>query len=127
VSVPMPHELAALLRGTDIAALELRGPGGLCLRVGNDDAKVSPGRADLIVRSPSTGMLLHTHPLHTRPLCVPGQIVSAGQAVALLRVGQLLLPVIAAQPGTFVRYRATAGSVVGWGDALVDLLPCAPT
>lgn len=127
MSVPTPIELAALLRGTDIAALELRGPGGLCLRVGNDDAKLIAGSADLTARAPSPGVLLHSHPLHTRPLCVPGQGVLQGQAVALLRVGHLLLPVPAAQPGTFVRYRLGAGSVVGWGDAVADLFPCAPT
>lgn len=126
MSVPMPHELATLLRGTDIAALELRGPGGLCLRVVNDDAKLTAGGGTITARASSPGVLLQSHPMHTRPLCVPGQGVSAGQALALLRVGHLLLPVTAAQPGTFVRYRAAAGSAVGWGDAVADLTPFAP-
>ncbi len=127
MSVPMLHELAESLRGTDIAALELRGPGGLCLIVGNDDADVVAKSAILTARAPSPGVLLHAHPLHTVPLCGPGQGVVRGQTVALLRVGHLLLPVTAAQPGTFMRYRAAAGSVVGWGDAVADLLSSAPT
>lgn len=126
MSAPMPQELAALLRGTDIATLELRSPGGLYLRVFNDDAQVTVRSANVVARAISPGVLLQSHPLHTRPLCLPGQGVAAGQAIALLRVGHLLLPVTAAQPGTFVRYRVAPGTVVGWGDALADLLSSPP-
>ena len=116
MSAPMPHELAALLRGTDIATLELRSPGGLYLRVVNDDAQVTVRSANVVARAISPGVLLQSHPLHTRPLCVPGQGVAAGQVIALQQV-------TVAQPGTFVHYRVAAGTVVGWGDAVADVVP----
>jgi biotin carboxyl carrier protein len=89
-----------------------------------------PGRSgddatpDLIaVTSPGVGTLLRTHPLHDRPLAGSGEMVAAGQAIALLRVGALLVPVVADAAGVVVDARVPDGTLVGYGDRLFDLLP----
>jgi acetyl-CoA carboxylase biotin carboxyl carrier protein len=122
VSSSLTRELAALLRGTDISTLELRGPGGVCLRARNESLVVQGADAACVAATAkSPGELLHAHPLQGRPLCAPGQALRTGEVLALLRVGELLLPVTAPQPGTFLRYRVAHGTVVGWGDAVADL------
>jgi acetyl-CoA carboxylase biotin carboxyl carrier protein len=124
------HRLSGWLAGTDIAWLELRGPGGH-VRLHNDGSRVeavpadewlAPTRAEAVeVRAASVGLFLHTHPLHEAPLATPGQPVAAGQPLGLLRIGSLLLPVTAPREGTFVGHDADDGRTVGYGTPLLRL------
>jgi len=131
MSPDLETSLSSWLSATDIGWLELRGPGvHLCLR--NDGGRVQsvpPGAAHPVaheavaVRAPSVGRFLHAHPLHDAPLAAPGQPVARGQAIGLLQIGALLLPVQAPCDGTVATHLAADGSTVGYGAALVELLP----
>ncbi|MBT2321989.1 acetyl-CoA carboxylase biotin carboxyl carrier protein subunit [Variovorax paradoxus] len=125
------QQLATWLAGTDIGLLELRTPEG-SLRLGRNSA--SPGEivqldardddgapAPAIATAPSVGMFLHGHPLHPAALVRIGERVSMGQAVGLLQIGPLLLPVGAPQAGVVAAVRVAAGHTVGYGTALLEL------
>lgn len=130
------HQLCSWLTGTDIAWLELRGP-GVHLRLHNDGKSVVPVPAGAVleqapvppvqVKAASVGIFLHRHPLHDAPLAAPRQAVAAGQIIGLLRIGALLLPVTAPQGGTCLEHAAAHGSAVGYGTPLIHLAPDAPT
>ena len=107
--------LAAWLEATDIDLLELTGPAGrLRLRrngstsadVGESNHPAPDGPHDgteplegvpdsQIVRSPLVGHVLHAHPLHDEPLVRADEPVITGQVLALIRIGALLVPVLA--------------------------------
>ena len=145
-----PHELreiAGWMAATDIGFLELRMPGGT-VRLGRQGeavvpldldpsqpggaavpaarGAVVPARAgpDLdTVTAASVGVFLRAHPCATAPLVRVGHGVQAGQTLGLLRIGVLLLPVVASRAGTVAALRADDGATVGYGTALVDLHP----
>jgi acetyl-CoA carboxylase biotin carboxyl carrier protein len=73
------------------------------------------------VRAGSVGLLLHTHPLRSEPLVKVGQQVAAGQALALLKIGLVLLPVSAPRAGVVSRIVAPDASAVGFGEPLIEL------
>jgi acetyl-CoA carboxylase biotin carboxyl carrier protein len=130
------QQLSAWLVATDIAMLELRGPGGH-IRLRHDGASVErvedevPAWADelpapaprLTVAACSVGVFLHGHPLHTTPLVHPGTHVRAGQPLGLLQIGSLLLPVTATKDATVIGNLVADGETVGFGTPLVELEP----
>ena len=129
------RELAAWLAATDIGLLELRMPEGV-LRLGRagaagaeivqldaQDEGASPAAPPCIAVAPSVGVFLRAHPLHAVPLSGPGERVSAGQALGLMKIGPLLLPVTAPQSGVLIAFLVPDGQSVGWGTALVELQP----
>lgn len=128
----LAHQLGEWLSATDIGRLELRGP-GVHVRLRNQGGVVSavrPGDETWLtaheavpVPAPSVGVFRRAHPLRDEPLAVPGQRVVRGQTIALLQVGALLLPVTAPQDGVVAGHAAADGAVVGYGAALVDLIP----
>jgi len=126
-------QLSQWLAGTDITLLELSSP-DKCIRLrrnGNGavsepvrqsrPSKEASAPAPTVVRAGSVGVVLHSHPLRTEPLVRPGQEVAAGQTVALLKIGLVLLPVPAPRAGTIRRIAAAHEATVGFGDALVEL------
>jgi acetyl-CoA carboxylase biotin carboxyl carrier protein len=119
------------LAGTGIELFELRGPGTL-LRLQRSStgyeqapeqeaATPEPVAAADIVRSGSVGVLRHAHPLRTGPLVQAGEAVIAGQALAVLQIGAVLLAVPAPRDGVVARVLAADGAIVGYGEALVEL------
>jgi acetyl-CoA carboxylase biotin carboxyl carrier protein len=130
------QQLSAWLAATDIALLELRGPGGH-IRLRHEGASVelvedaAPATADeppaqaspLTVSACSVGVFLHSHPLHTAPLVRPGTHVRAGQPLGLLQIGALLLPVVATQDATLIGSLVADGESVGFGTPLFELEP----
>jgi biotin carboxyl carrier protein len=127
VTLPKADELSSLLRQTDIASLELTGPDGFFVSVLNDTLAPSGRTLHGLspVKAPSPGRLLLAHPLHPLPLCTRGQRIRAGQTVAFVRVGDLLLPAQAPVAGTFVRYCHVPDTIVGWGCAVAEVIPMA--
>ena len=105
--------IAAWLAATDIAELELRGP-DVHLRL-----------SGIIVTAPSVGIFLHCHPLHDTPLAPPGTVLRAGHSLGLLRIGALLLPVVAPAPGIMGGLLAPDAAVVSFGTRLALLHPAA--
>ena len=122
--------LAEQLAGTDIDSLTLVGP-TLTLRLartpeGEVRSQLAPAADPATasvqtLRAGSVGVVLTAHPLREEPLVQPGQAVLAGQALMLLQVGQVLLPVTAPRAGRVLRLRAEAGTRVGYGSPLVDI------
>jgi len=134
----LERQLAGWLAATDITWLELRGP-GVHLRLHHDGTQVQavPAGAGfphasgktvetMPVRAPSVGVFLHAHPLHEKPLVAPGEAVSAGQVLGLLRIGALLLPVASPGAGTFAGHAVEDSGTVGYGAVLAHLSPDSP-
>jgi acetyl-CoA carboxylase biotin carboxyl carrier protein len=129
------QQLSAWLAATDIALLELRGPGGH-IRLRHDGASVElvedlPPPADeppahaarVTVAAGSVGVFLHSHPLHNVPLAPPGATVRAGQPLGLLQIGALLLPVTAPTDATVIETLVADGAAVGFATPLIELEP----
>jgi acetyl-CoA carboxylase biotin carboxyl carrier protein len=129
--------LSAWLAATDIDALELSGP-GVHLRLRREAGQVRAlGPAEPLgaaaaataplptrtVTAPAVGIFQHAHPMHVAPLASPGSAVKAGQALGLLRIGLLLIPVPAPCDGIVIDHVCADGAVVGYGTPLVHLLP----
>ncbi|MEY4414406.1 MAG: hypothetical protein RIQ53_1699 [Pseudomonadota bacterium] len=136
--------LTAWLAGTDLANLELEGPDGLRLHLvrapqggaaagtvvchvdGATAAAAAPQGASVdgsTLRAGAAGVLRRVHPLQTAPLVQPGQTVQAGQVLALLQLGSLLLPVCAPCAATVEAWCCDDGQPVEWGQALLRWRP----
>ena len=130
------EQLSQWLVATDIAVLELRGP-GVQIRLRHDGARVeqieevAPAAVEtmsaqvprLVAAASSVGVFLHSHPLNDAPLARPGASVRAGQALGLLQIGALLLPVTATKDATVIGALVADGEAVGFGTPLVELEP----
>jgi acetyl-CoA carboxylase biotin carboxyl carrier protein len=113
--------LAKALDGTDIGLLELRTPQGT-LRLRRDGSKVVATTASHItVAASSVGVFRHGHPLRAAPLAPPGTRVRAGDPLGLLRIGALLIAVVAPRDGVVDRMLAADGALVGYGAPLARL------
>lgn len=128
----LAHQLHEWLNATSIDELELNGPGTFIhLQKTAQSLPDAPHPASAsqaldpmftLVRAGSVGTVLHTHPLREDPLLQAGQSVCAGQTVALLKIGTVLLPVPSPHDGTVLRILAEHGSIVGYGDGLVEIM-----
>jgi acetyl-CoA carboxylase biotin carboxyl carrier protein len=123
-------EIAAAMAAAGVLRLELTGPDvRLVLGRGASaeplmvEAEAPPEAETIAVAAPGIGAFLRAHPLHDRPLAAPGDAVGAGQPVAVLQVGALLVPVVAPTAGLIVDGAVEDGTLVGYGDRLFDLLP----
>ena len=124
------RQLSAWLEATDIDMLELQGPGErLCLRRnGNRIEVASAGDEEsagplTVVKAESVGVFLDRHPQRGEPLATSGARVRAGQALGLLQIGALLLPVTAPHDGTALATLVAPGTAVGYGTPLIELHP----
>src|SRR5688572_29311007 len=118
----MVSQLSEWLAGTDINLLELSGPGKTILlrRNGATIETETPTQnipsvatTFTVVRAGSVGIVLHSHPSRTESLARVGQNVVAGQTLALLKIGLILLAVQAPRPGTVARIVAAHQGAVG--------------
>lgn len=80
-------------------------------------------RSSDIITASTVGIFLHRHPLHEAALASEGTPVRAGQALALLRIGPLLIPVIAPRDGIVGATLVAHETAVGFGTGLVELHP----
>jgi acetyl-CoA carboxylase biotin carboxyl carrier protein len=130
------HKLSEWMAEAGIDELELTGPnfrlrldgGGPQAHddpVGDRPNDVVPAQkpANNVVAAPSVGLFLHRHPLHETALAPEGTLVRAGQALGLLRVGPLLVPVIAPRDGIAGAMLVAHETLVGFGTSLVELHP----
>ena len=117
------QQLSEWLQGTDITLLELSGPGNAGVRLSRAPRPTDSRQeaTSTIVRANSVGVVLHAHPLRTEPLVRVGQQVAAGETVALLRLGLVLLPVPAPRAGVVQRVLAAHEATVGFGEPLIEL------
>ena len=131
MSLDLLHELTAWMDDAGIDELELAGPSfrlrlGSCgspddLAGGRDrDAAPEPGASRDVVAAPTVGLFLHRHPLQAAMLAPEGTQVQAGQALGLLRIGPLLVPVVAPRDGLVGAMLVAHETVVGFGTGLVE-------
>ena len=131
-------QLAQWLQATDIAELEFTGPDRRLRlhRTAGDNITVEviapqtacgsypqAGQSEprTTIRAGCVGVVLLSHPLREDTLVRVGQCVSAGQAVALLKVGKVMLPVPAPRAGKVTRILATDQAIAGYGTPLVEI------
>jgi acetyl-CoA carboxylase biotin carboxyl carrier protein len=136
--MPFDHieQFSAWLAEAGIDRLELSGPDGrLCLESAapdengpaDADAAIQAAAAEIdgqpgfAVRALGAGILLHRHPMRETPLAPYGARIRAGQTVALLQIGVLLLPVDAFRDGTVTSLLADDGALVGFGTEIIEL------
>jgi acetyl-CoA carboxylase biotin carboxyl carrier protein len=129
-------QLGEWLAATDIAVLELHGPSGsLRLERRGDTVEAhtemlssyrgwdaaTDGPPEHTVAADTPGIFLHHHPLHSASLVKPGASVIAGQVLALLQIGSVLLAVRAPRAGRVEGYWVEHGAPVGYGTPLIEL------
>ncbi|MCL2894525.1 acetyl-CoA carboxylase biotin carboxyl carrier protein [Brenneria tiliae] len=73
------------------------------------------------IAAPRPGIVWFSHPLNGRVIAEPGATVAAGELVALLGVGHLLLPVRSSAGGTVRQLCVADGCVVEYGTELMTL------
>jgi acetyl-CoA carboxylase biotin carboxyl carrier protein len=76
-----------------------------------------------IITARSAGVFLSTHPARSTPLVSAGDHVKPGEIVGLLQIAQLCVPVVAPVGGMVMRLCVAHGTTVGYGTALLELLP----
>ena len=136
--MPFEHieQISAWLAEAGIDQFELSGPDGT-LRLGRagresdepDDAFAQidlaeagiGGEHSFMVNAPAAGILLHRHPMQQAPLAPSGSRVRAGQTVALLQIGALLLPVDVQRDGAVTNLLVQHGTLVGYGMEIIEL------
>lgn len=121
------RQLALWLKEHHLAGAELSRPGmHLTLKRGAATATVVAPAAvavveDKVLRTTGLGRLLLTHPQHNQAFVAVGDQLSAGQLVAVLQVGDLLLPQRSPHAARVVDVRLPCGSTVGYGEAFLGV------
>jgi biotin carboxyl carrier protein len=125
------RQLAVWLKETHLAGAEIRRPGlHLVLKRGADEVAAptqivapvtSKATDEPLLKTPGLGRLLLTHPEYTEVLASIGSRVEQGQLVALLQVGDLLLPVRSQKAGRVAAVLMPCGTTVGYGEAFMRL------
>lgn len=123
--------LSAWLAGTDIAVLELSGPGGTLRLVRSDsDAAMVRHQSETpatvhTITADGVGVFLDRHPLRLDPFAGPGTRHAAGDMLGLLRVGPVLRAVVAPCACHVDAVLAEPGAAVGFGAPLFAIVPLA--
>lgn len=129
------RQLSDWLRDTDIARLELRGPGeSICLQreggrivVAPDEPAPEMDATSVAATAASVGVFLHRHPLRDSAIAETGTTVRSGHTVGLLQIGALLLPVTSPCDGVVAAVLLEHGATAGYGTRLVELHPSSTT
>ncbi|HEY0275134.1 MAG TPA: hypothetical protein VGC31_03565 [Paenirhodobacter sp.] len=109
-------DLACWLEAASLSSIEIEHEGTrIVVRVGAA-AEVACAQAATAVFAPIAGQMLNTHPMRT-----VATDVAAGEAVAFVRIGPILVPVPAPQAGHVTDRTAPDGVLVGHGDILLSL------
>ncbi len=121
------RQLALWLKEHHLVGAEVSRP-GVHLTLKRDAPAVSvvtPAAAaavdDKVLRTTGLGRLLLTHPQQNQPFVAVGDQLSAGQLVAVLQVGELLLPQRSLKAAKVVDIRVPCGTTVGYGEAFLGL------
>jgi biotin carboxyl carrier protein len=125
------RQLAVWLKEAHLAGAEIRRPGlHLLLKRCADEVAAPVGVAtpvaakpadEQLLKTPGLGRLLLTHPQQSQSLAAVGSLVAPGQLIALLQVGDLLLPVRSQQSGRLAAVLTACGTTVGYGEAFMRL------
>lgn len=134
--MPVQHiqQLASWLAEAGIDYFELSGPGQRLRLTGAGRGRSGSHAAErvddpggiraldgFIVKAPVAGTLLHSHPMQRAPLAPRGSPIRAGQTVALLQIGALLVPIAAPRDGIVANLLVEEGTLVGFGTGIIRL------
>lgn len=125
-------ELSARLQERGLSAIEITTQDGQ-LKIETSTIETSPRAQnsspvqsvsfaqthDVLAQAPIAGIFLNTHPMREDKMIEKGQSVAKGDMLAFIRVGPVLVPVVAEKAGTLNAFAAEAGSLVGYGSALL--------
>jgi acetyl-CoA carboxylase biotin carboxyl carrier protein len=117
-------DIDSLALATPTQVLRLtRGDEGYDLAQSSPAAPAEPARQPTVVPAlaPCAGVFLDQHPDGPEFFARPGQPVVAGEIMALLKIGLLLVPVVAPADGIRGQALQAAGAVVGYGTPLMDI------
>lgn len=128
---PRPFDIAELARivawleeaGLHAIEIEESGRSVRIVMAGGGPAGSGPVET---VAARTTGVFLAAHPDRGADFVRTGDRVRAGDVVALLGIGRLIVPVTAPADGTILRRRIEPGTVVGYGTALFEFRPVDP-
>ncbi|HEY0286883.1 MAG TPA: biotin/lipoyl-containing protein [Pseudomonas sp.] len=125
------RQLAVWLKETHLAGAEIRRPGLHLVLKRCVDEVAAPVQItapialkapdEQLLKTPGLGRLLLTHPQQSEVLVSVGSRVAQGQLVALLQVGDLLLPVRSHRAGRLAAVLTACGTTVGFGEAFMRL------
>ncbi|MCP1446708.1 biotin carboxyl carrier protein [Pseudomonas sp. GGS8] len=125
------RQLAVWLKETHLAGAEISRPGLHLLLKRSADEVAVPARIAMpeasnatdeqLLKTPGLGRLLLTHPEQSEVLASVGSRVEQGQLIALLQVGDLLLPVRSHKAGRVTAVLVPCGTTVGYGEAFMRL------
>lgn len=122
------RQLAQWLSEAGLGGVELHRPGvQLVLKRHLESIKVDetielPTLANQVsIRTCGLGQLLLSHPDQPQVLIAEDNRVDKGQIVALLQIGDLLLPVRSPQAGHISQVLLQHGATVGYGEAIMEL------
>lgn len=128
------RQLATDLALSGLSGAEIEKPGfklslkrGAALQATSSSLSVETAEAatvssSLAIKSTGIGRLLDAHPDNGIVLAPPGSTVEVGQLVALLAVGDLILPVRSQCAGQVSSLLVPAGTTVGYGQPLISLV-----
>ena len=132
------RQIAVWLAKADIDGIEIGTPGHTlrmtrdggsyqvqAMALSDEASRSRPAKA-IVVTAPCAGVLLDRHPLAAEPLAQTGEPVTAGELIGLLQMGLVLAPVIAPVTGMVMRVLLPAGSTVGYGAGLFELVEGSP-
>ncbi|MCQ1851381.1 acetyl-CoA carboxylase [Neorhizobium galegae] len=130
-----PATIAALteaLTAAGVDGIEISGPGGqLRLVISKGEGPhirltggigTNPANA-AIVKAPIAGCFCAIHPSVSEETETLPRRVSDKDVVGFIRIGSVLLPVLAGRSGLLARRLAESGALVGFGDPLFEIEP----
>lgn len=120
------RQLALWLKEHHLAGAEMTRPGvHLTLKRSVEAATVvAPTPVvmeDNVLRTTGLGCLRLTHPQLNEPFVAVGDQICTGQLVAVLQVGELLLPQRSREVARVIDVRVPCGTLVGYGEAFLGL------
>lgn len=131
-----PSTIAALadaLTAAGVDGVEISRPGGnlriVVSKAGSaqisltGNAQPAPATSVAVVKAPMAG---HFYPLHPSDSDGTGHLpraVSSEDAIGFIRIGSVLLPILAGRSGLLARQLAEPETLVGFGDTLFEIEP----
>lgn len=133
-------QISRWLNEAGLNSLELSNTQGLRLRITVGESNASTpdmadhtsssqgkledvGPPDISVTAPYFGNLLRKNPLTNEEFAPSGSSVCAGDAVSMLQIGELTVPIVAPQNGTVVQFMAEEGDLISYGQTILILHP----
>lgn len=130
------RQLTSWLAASDIGFIEVRRRGTTVrLEIGDrrdsgdgashrTSVSARPSHPEMVdVTADTVGVFLTSHPARSAPFVEPGSRVARGDMLAVLRIADLCLPVVAPFAGVVTQPLMAHGAAVGYGTPLFKISP----